>query len=46
MGLALGVQCRVALNRGRGPLMVELHGARLAVGRGMAQKMLVQPVES
>jgi ferrous iron transport protein A len=44
MGLALGARCRVALNPGRGPLMVELHGARVALGRGMARKILVQPV--
>ena len=31
-------------NRGRGPLIVEVHGARLALGRGQAARVAVRPV--
>jgi Fe2+ transport system protein FeoA len=43
LGLVPGVEVLMVSNRGRGPAIVEVKGARLALGRGMAAKMLVQP---
>jgi Fe2+ transport system protein FeoA len=43
LGLVLEVEVLMVSNRGRGPAIVEVKGARLALGRGMAAKMLVQP---
>lgn len=42
MGLVPGVEILMVSNRGRGPAIVEVKGARLALGRGMAAKMIVQ----
>ena len=42
MGLVRGVELRVVRNRGRGPAVVEVMGVRLALGRGMAAKILVR----
>lgn len=42
MGLAPGSEVRVVENRGRGPLIIEVHGARLALGRGQAARVLVE----
>lgn len=33
----------VLQNWGRGPLIVEVHGARLALGRGQAARVEVEP---
>jgi len=43
MGLVPGVEVRMLRNRGRGPALVEVKGTRLALGRGMTTKILVQP---
>ncbi|MBC7294531.1 MAG: ferrous iron transport protein A [Thermoleophilia bacterium] len=45
LGLAPGSEVYVVQNRGRGPLIVEVHGARLAIGRGQAEQVTVRPVE-
>ena len=42
MGLVPGSRVRVLNNRGRGPAMVEVLGTRLALGRGMTRKIIVQ----
>jgi len=44
LGLVPGAQVTVLQNRGHGPLIVEVHGARLALGRGQAARVLVEPL--
>jgi len=46
LGLTPGAEVRVLQNRGRGPLIVEVHGARLALGRGQADRVSVDSVEA
>ena len=43
LGLTPGAEVCVLQNRGRGPLIVEVHGARLALGRGQAARVEVEP---
>lgn len=43
MGLVPGIRLRVMRQEGAGPLVVALRGMRLAIGRGMAEKMDVEP---
>ena len=43
MGLVPGIRIRVMSREGRGPLVLALRGMRLAVGRGIAEKMDVEP---
>ncbi|NLE75024.1 MAG: hypothetical protein GX604_10425 [Actinobacteria bacterium] len=43
MGIGQGAQLRVWRKQPRGPVEVEAHGARLALGRGVATKILVAP---
>jgi len=45
LGLNPGAEVRVLQNRGSGPLIVEVHGARLALGRVQADRVAVEPVE-
>jgi ferrous iron transport protein A len=42
LGFTPGTQLRVIQNRGRGPLIVSVRGARVALGRGEAAKILVE----
>jgi ferrous iron transport protein A len=42
LGLTPGAEVRVLQNRGHGPLIVEVHGARLALGRGQAARVMVE----
>jgi Fe2+ transport system protein FeoA len=44
LGLNPGAEVCVLQNRGSGPLIVEVHGARLALGRGQADRVTVEPV--
>lgn len=44
LGLTPGAQVKVLQNRGRGPLLIEVHCARLALGWGQAAKVAVEPV--
>jgi Fe2+ transport system protein FeoA len=46
LGLNPGAEVFVLQNRGSGPLIVEVHGARLALGRGQADRVAVEPVET
>jgi ferrous iron transport protein A len=46
LGLNPGAEVCVLQNRGSGPLIVEVHGARLALGRGQAARVAVEPVET
>jgi len=43
LGLNLGMTVRVLQHNGNGPLILAVKDSRLAVGRGMALKILVQP---
>lgn len=43
MGLTPGVRIRLINNQIAGPVLVELRGARVALGRGVAQKIMVKP---
>ena len=42
MGLTPGVQIRVINSQMPGPVLIELRGARLALGHGVAQKIVVK----
>lgn len=42
MGLGPGIRVRLLQNAGRGPVLVMRGDTRLALGRGMAHKVLVQ----
>mgnify|MGYP001770278464 CR=1 FL=1 len=42
LGLTPGAEVRVLQNRGRGPLIVEAHGARIALGRRQADRVAVE----
>jgi ferrous iron transport protein A len=44
LGLTTGAEVRMLQNRGRGPLIVEVHGVRLALGRGQAARIDVEPM--
>jgi hypothetical protein len=41
LGLTPGAEVSVLQNRGRGPLIVEAHGARIALGRRQADRVTV-----
>jgi len=45
MGLRIGDQIDVVTNISKGQLVIAVEGKRYALGRGLAQKILVQPVE-
>lgn len=42
MGLTPGVEFSVVSKTARGPIIIEVRGARLALGRGIAEKIDVQ----
>ncbi len=42
LGFTPGVEIKMMQNSGKGPLIVSLRGARVALGRHEAQKILVQ----
>ena len=41
LGLTPGAEVCVLQNRGRGPLIVEAHGARIALGRKQADRVTI-----
>lgn len=45
MGLTPGVQIRVINSQMPGPILIDLRGTRLALGRGIAQKIIVRKEE-
>lgn len=45
MGLIKGAQISVLQNDGEGPLIIALGEGRLAIGRGMALKIMVETVK-
>lgn len=42
MGLVPGVELRMMKNAGRGPVVVEVKGVRLALGRGITHRIRVE----
>ncbi|GEM_PF-1400619 len=42
LGLVPGVRLHVLRQHGRGPVLIALHGSRLALGRGIAERMTVR----
>jgi len=42
MGLSPGVNVRVVQSQIPGPVIIDLRGSRLALGRGMAQRIMVK----
>ncbi len=42
MGIRIGKSVEMLTNEGRGPLLLKVDEARIAVGRGMAMKILVR----
>lgn len=42
LGLIPGSEVRVVANRGRGPVLLQARDTRVAVGRGMAHRILVE----
>lgn len=44
MGLTPGAEVQVLQNRRRGPLIIEVHGVRLALGRIQAARVTVAPL--
>jgi ferrous iron transport protein A len=44
MGFTTGVEVQVIQNYGRGPLITLVRGVRVALGRGEAQKVLIEEI--
>jgi len=42
MGLVPGVSLRILSRNGSGPVMIAVKDSRLAIGRGMAEKIIVK----
>lgn len=42
LGLVPGSEVRVLTNQGRGPVLLQVRDTRVAVGRGMANRILVE----
>ena len=42
LGFSIGAQVKVLQNRAHGPLLVLVRDTRIALGRGQAQKILVE----
>jgi Fe2+ transport system protein FeoA len=42
MGLVPGVNLRILSRSGSGPVMIAVRDSRLAIGRGMAEKIIVE----
>ena len=46
MGIRIGKSVEMLTNEGRGPLLLKVDESRIAVGRGMAMKILVRRNET
>lgn len=46
MGFTLGAEVTMIDNRRRGPVLVQVRGTRVALGRNQARVVAVRPVES
>lgn len=45
LGLTPGVRVQVLQNHGHGPLIINVRGTKVALGRGEAEKLQVEPCE-
>ncbi len=45
MGIRIGKNVQMISNGGRGPMLIKVDGSRIAMGRGMAMKILVRREE-
>ncbi|HIE53583.1 MAG TPA: ferrous iron transport protein A [Chromatiaceae bacterium] len=43
MGLTPGITVEVVANYGRGPIVIRVRGIEVAIGRGVARRILVSP---
>ncbi len=43
LGLTPGARIQMVQNIGRGPLIISVRGARIALGRGEAEQLMVEP---
>jgi ferrous iron transport protein A len=43
LGLTPGVVVQVLQNHGRGPIIINVRGTHVALGRGEAEKLMVEP---
>ncbi len=46
MGLTPGVIVDVVLNIGRGPVIIRVMGVEIAIGRGIARRIIVEPINT
>ena len=46
MGLTPGVIVDVVMNIGRGPIIIRVMGVEIALGRGIARRIIVEPVNT
>jgi Fe2+ transport system protein FeoA len=46
MGLSSGVRFRIVANSGHGPVGLEVRNTKLGIGRGMADKIMVEEIEA
>jgi len=46
MGLRIGKSVEMLNNEGRGPILLKVDESRIAIGRGVAMKIMVKPVNS
>lgn len=46
MGLRVGKMIEMLNNEGRGPILLKVDESRIAIGRGMAMKIMVKRVNS
>lgn len=44
MGLTPGVTVDVVMNIGRGPIIIRVMGVEIAIGRGIARRIIVEPI--
>ncbi len=46
MGLTPGVIVDVVMNIGRGPIIIRVMGVEVAIGRGIARRIIVEPINT
>lgn len=45
LGLTKGCTIKVVQGRGQGPVLIEVRGTRIALGHGLANKVIVEVLE-
>ena len=46
MGIYPGVKLSIVSNQGFGPIILAVNSTRIAIGRGMAMKIIVKPLKT